>query len=62
MIETKLLVKEFKSEDFYDFVSFLRGGLNMTLIVGIDFTASNKDPEDPTSLHHMNPPSLNLYQ
>lgn len=33
----------------------------MTLVVGIDFTASNKDPEDPTSLHYMNVPQLNLY-
>ena len=29
-METKLTVLDFKSEDFYDFVSFLRGGLNMT--------------------------------
>lgn len=36
--------------------------MNMTLVVGIDFTASNKDPEDPKSLHHLNPPNLNLYQ
>ena len=29
-METKLTILDFKSEDFYDFVSFLRGGLNMT--------------------------------
>ncbi len=33
----------------------------MTLIVGVDFTASNRDPEDTSSLHYMNPPALNLY-
>lgn len=56
-----LKVFDFKQEEYFDFLDFLRGGLNMTLIVGIDFTASNRDPEDPRSLHYMNPPALNLY-
>ena len=58
----ELIIEDFKAVDSYEFIDFLRGGLNMTLIVGVDFTASNKDPEDPDSLHHINPPNLNLYQ
>lgn len=57
-----LMVDDFKLEDVYEFVDYLRGGLNMTLVVGIDFTASNRDPTDPQSLHYINPPHLNLYQ
>ncbi len=60
--QTTLQAIGFRTEDYFDFVDFLRGGLNMTQIVGIDFTASNRDPIDPKSLHYLNPPSLNLYQ
>lgn len=36
------------------FLDFVRGGLNLNLHVGIDFTASNGDPKlDPNSLHFM---------
>lgn len=35
--------------------------MNMTMVVGIDFTASNKNPGEPDSLHYLNPPNLNLY-
>ena len=61
-LSTKLIIKNHKVQDQHDFLDFLKGGLNINLSVGIDFTASNKDPEDPKSLHHMNPPNLNLYQ
>ena len=57
-----LHINDFKIEETYEFVDFLRGGLNMTLIVGVDFTASNRDPDDPRSLHHLNQNYLNLYQ
>lgn len=49
----------------YDFVDYLKGGINIALFVGIDFTASNKFPSDPASLHHIdvnNPNHLNPYQ
>lgn len=59
---TSLQITHFKSEDVYDFVDFLKAGLNITLVLGVDMTASNKDPQDPSSLHYINPPNLNLYQ
>lgn len=45
------------------FVDYLRSGLQLNMITAIDFTASNRDPEDPRSLHHFFPGSqLNQYQ
>jgi len=39
------------------------GGCEISLIVGIDFTASNGNPSDPTSLHYMDPSGrLNGYE
>ena len=44
------------------FQEYLRGGLEISLMVAIDFTASNGDPKDATSLHHVDPRRLNAYQ
>lgn len=35
------------------FLDYVMGGLDIQLMVAIDFTASNGDPNDPTSLHYM---------
>ena len=37
----------------HSFVSFLNGGLELELLVAIDFTGSNGDPRDKKSLHYM---------
>lgn len=39
----------------------LWGGLLPTPQVGIDFTASNGNPFDPSSLHYINPMGTNEY-
>lgn len=46
------------------FLQFLRGGLNISLSVAIDFTGSNGDPTLPSSLHYVDPSGqqLNEYQ
>jgi len=46
------------------FLDFLRGGCELNLIVGIDFTGSNGHPSSPTSLHFIDPSghTLNEYQ
>ena len=36
----------------HTFVEYLKGGLQIQLIVAIDFTGSNGNPADPRSLHH----------
>eukprot|EP01038_Epipyxis_sp_PR26KG_P010276 gene10276-13818_t len=37
------------------FAQFVAGGCEISLIVAIDFTGSNGDPVDPSSLHFVNP-------
>lgn len=37
------------------FLEYLKGGLQLNLIVAVDFTGSNGDPQTPTSLHAMKP-------
>ncbi|KAL4144256.1 hypothetical protein PRNP1_013394 [Phytophthora ramorum] len=36
----------------HTFAEYLRGGCEVSLIVGIDYTASNGSPSDPSSLHY----------
>lgn len=43
------------------FLDYLTLGLDINLMIGIDFTASNKDSSDSTSLHYLGN-SLNEYQ
>ncbi|XP_045062835.1 copine-9-like isoform X1 [Coregonus clupeaformis] len=51
----------FKVESEYTFVDFIRGGTQLNFTVAIDFTASNGDPSQPSSLHYMNPYQMNAY-
>lgn len=44
------------------FIDYLRSGLQLNLIIAIDFTGSNGSPSAQTSLHYLNPKSLNHYQ
>ncbi|XP_059186212.1 copine-9-like [Centropristis striata] len=51
----------FKVESECTFVDFIRGGTQLNFTVAIDFTASNGNPSQPTSLHYMNPYQMNAY-
>uniref|UniRef100_A0A7S0VQP8 C2 domain-containing protein n=1 Tax=Hemiselmis tepida TaxID=464990 RepID=A0A7S0VQP8_9CRYP len=44
------------------FLEYISGGCEITVMVAIDFTASNKPVKDPNSLHFMNPNGWNQYQ
>ena len=46
----------------YDFVDYVSGGLELNVVVAIDFTGSNGDPRQPGTLHHLDPTSRNDYQ
>ncbi|KAM9859971.1 copine-9-like [Aulostomus maculatus] len=51
----------FKVESECTFVDFIRGGTQLNFTVAIDFTASNGNPSQPTSLHYMSPYQMNAY-
>ncbi len=44
------------------FLDYIRHGTQMHFVVAIDFTASNGAPNDPTSLHYINPHRPNSYE
>nr|XP_011422303.2 copine-3 isoform X2 [Crassostrea gigas] len=43
------------------FLEFVYGGMQINFTVGIDFTGSNGNPANPTSLHYINPYQPNEY-
>ena len=46
----------------YSFLDFLRGGMQINLTIGIDFTGSNGNPFNENSLHYLAPGRLNNYE
>jgi len=44
------------------FLDYIRGGCEINMVVGIDFTASNGDPRNPTSLHACSPQRPSPYE
>jgi hypothetical protein len=47
----------------YQLIDFLKGGMELNLIFGIDFTSSNGDHQKPNTLHSIvDPTKLNDYQ
>ena len=38
----------------YSFMEYLHGGLEISLAIAIDFTGSNGNPKDSSSLHYFN--------
>ena len=44
------------------FADYLTGGWEINVVVGLDFTASNGNPNDPSSLHFRHPHVPNQYQ
>ena len=52
----------FQMSKEYGFMDFLKGGLELNFVVAVDFTGSNGDPRQPSSLHFINPMAPNQYQ
>ncbi|XP_046859576.1 copine-3-like [Xenia sp. Carnegie-2017] len=50
-----------KVTHYYSFIDYVMGGCQINFTVGIDFTASNGHPAQPTSLHYINPYQPNEY-
>lgn len=58
----KFVIEEMQLQQKYNFYDFLRGGVQLNLITAIDFTASNRDPRDPRSLHYCGVDNINAYE
>uniref|UniRef100_A0A8D2KTH4 Copine 2 n=1 Tax=Varanus komodoensis TaxID=61221 RepID=A0A8D2KTH4_VARKO len=56
-----IIVKSCKVTRDCSFLDYILGGCQLMFTVGIDFTASNGNPRDPTSLHYINPMGTNEY-
>ncbi|TFK00113.1 P2X purinoceptor 3 [Platysternon megacephalum] len=56
-----IIVKTCKITRDYSFLDYILGGCQLMFTVGIDFTASNGNPRDPSSLHYINPMGTNEY-
>ena len=46
----------------YSFVDFIKNGIQIDLIIGIDYTSSNGNPENEDSLHYINDKNPNDYE
>lgn len=46
----------------YLFLDYLRGGMQIALTIGIDFTGSNLPPSNPKSLHNISSAKMNAYE
>lgn len=57
--EAKINIQEGK---VYKFIDYLKEGMQVNLIVGIDFTCSNGNFEEPNSLHYCRGSSPNYYE
>eukprot|EP01083_Nonionella_stella_P083738 231606_1 len=57
-----LNVDQYTSRPLSSFLDYLQGAVDMSLMIGIDFTASNGDPRDPASLHHFTSTEPSSYQ
>ncbi|XP_066942363.1 copine-8-like isoform X1 [Macrobrachium rosenbergii] len=45
----------------YSFLDYIKGGMEINAFIGIDFTASNGNPQSPQSLHYINTMNPNQY-
>lgn len=61
----ELIIDKFKINISYNFLDFIHSGTQLSLIAAIDFTASNGDPKELSSLHYIDQNDkfkLNQYQ
>ena len=57
-----IIIKQLDIVREHSFIDYIAGGCQISLITAIDFTASNRDPNDPNSLHHIRPQGFNDYE
>jgi len=57
-----IMMKDHHVEQVPSFLDYIRGGCEINMVVGIDFTASNGDPRNPASLHASSPQRPSPYE
>lgn len=58
-----IIIENFERRDLYSMIQHINYGLSLNLVTSIDFTASNGNPKNPSSLHFIDPSGkLNQYQ
>jgi len=57
-----LVIKQATVVQVPTFLDYLRGGCEISMVTAIDFTASNGNPQNPSSLHHIDPQHPNQYE
>ncbi|RIA95184.1 Copine-domain-containing protein [Glomus cerebriforme] len=60
--DSRLEVIRISLEETQTFLDYIAGGTQINLVVAIDFTISNGDPNDPNSLHYIGGDKENDYQ
>ena len=61
VFDGKLILQEMKLETRHSFLDYITTGLEISLIVAIDFTRSNKDVNKKESMHHYDVSTANEY-
>ncbi len=57
----RLLILRCLYLDRFTFLDYIYAGCEISTLIGVDFTMSNKAPKDKTSLHHIHPKLKPLY-
>ncbi|KAK0602237.1 hypothetical protein LWI29_031638 [Acer saccharum] len=63
VLKSQLFVDKYTEKEQYTFLDYISSGFELNFMVAVDFTASNGNPQNPNSLHYIDPSGrLNSYQ
>ncbi|KAK4850940.1 hypothetical protein QYF36_011204 [Acer negundo] len=63
VLKSQLFVDKCIEKEQYTFLDYISSGFELNFMVAVDFTASNGNPQNPNSLHYIDPSGrLNSYQ
>lgn len=57
-----VVLRNIKRYTKHEFSDFLMSGMQMALVICIDFTGSNGTPTNPSSLHYTTPHKMSQYE
>lgn len=55
VVKGQIIFNNLKIERVHSFLEYVFGGCQIDLTIAIDFTLSNRAPNDPSSLHYFDP-------